>query len=46
MALQDEVAVLVVNDNPGALFALRPVLGDLDAAIVTAASGSKPCCGS
>ena len=41
VALQDEVAVLVVNDDPGALFALRAVLGDLDAAIVTAASGEQ-----
>ena len=41
VALQAEVAVLVVNDDPGALFALRAVLGDLDAAIVTAASGEQ-----
>ena len=41
VALQDEVAVLVVNDDPGALFALRAVLSDLDAAIVTAASGEQ-----
>jgi diguanylate cyclase (GGDEF)-like protein/PAS domain S-box-containing protein len=40
-ALQDEVAVLVVNDDPGALFALRAVLSDLEAAIVTAGSGEQ-----
>jgi len=34
-------AVLVVNDDPGALFALRTVLGDLRAEIVTAGSGEQ-----
>ena len=34
-------AILVVNDDPGALFALRTVLGDLDADIVTAGSGDQ-----
>jgi CheY-like chemotaxis protein len=33
--------VLLVNNDPGALFALRTVLGDLDAAIVTAGSGGQ-----
>ena len=36
---QNELAVLLVNDDPGALFALRTVLGDLDVEIVTASSG-------
>ena len=40
-ARQAETAVLLVNDDPGALFALRTVLGDLDAAIVTAGSGEQ-----
>ncbi len=35
----DDVAVLLVNDDPGILFAMRAVLGDIDAAIVTACSG-------
>jgi diguanylate cyclase (GGDEF)-like protein/PAS domain S-box-containing protein len=39
--LQEEVAILLVNDDPGTLFALRTVLSDLDAAIVTAASGEQ-----
>ncbi|WP_020652445.1 GGDEF/EAL domain-containing response regulator [Massilia niastensis] len=38
---QDEVAILLVNDDPGALFALRTVLADLDAAVVPAASGEQ-----
>jgi len=38
---QDEAAILLVNDDPGALFALRTVLSDLDADIVTAASGEQ-----
>jgi diguanylate cyclase (GGDEF)-like protein/PAS domain S-box-containing protein len=38
---QDELAVLLVNDDPGALFALRTVLSDLDAEIVTASSGEQ-----
>ena len=37
----DEPAVLLVNDDPGALFALRAVLSDLDATIVTATSGEQ-----
>ena len=40
-ARQAELAVLLVNDDPGALFALRTVLGDLDAAIVSAGSGEQ-----
>jgi diguanylate cyclase (GGDEF)-like protein/PAS domain S-box-containing protein len=40
-AREDEIAVLLVNDDPGALFALRTVLSDLDATIVTAASGEQ-----
>ena len=35
------VAVLLVNDDPGALFAMRTVLGDLPAEIVTANSGEQ-----
>jgi diguanylate cyclase (GGDEF)-like protein/PAS domain S-box-containing protein len=38
---QDEPAVLLVNDDAGALFALRTVLSDLDADIVTAGSGEE-----
>jgi diguanylate cyclase (GGDEF)-like protein/PAS domain S-box-containing protein len=38
---QNGYAVLLVNDDPGTLFALRTVLGDLDAEIVTAASGEQ-----
>jgi DNA-binding response OmpR family regulator len=33
------LAVLLVNDDPGTLFALRTVLSDLNAEIVTASSG-------
>jgi diguanylate cyclase (GGDEF)-like protein/PAS domain S-box-containing protein len=40
-ALPDEPCVLLVNDDPGALFALRAVLSDLDATIVTATSGEQ-----
>ena len=40
-ARQAEQAVLLVNDDPGPLFALRTVLGDLDAAIVSAGSGEQ-----
>ena len=40
-ANQAELAILLVNDDPGALFALRSVLGDLDADIVTASSGEQ-----
>jgi diguanylate cyclase (GGDEF)-like protein/PAS domain S-box-containing protein len=38
---ESELAILLVNDDPGALFALRTVLSDLDVAIVTAASGEQ-----
>ncbi|MDQ2990801.1 MAG: diguanylate cyclase, partial [Pseudomonadota bacterium] len=41
MPVQDQVCVLLVNDDPGALFALRAVLSDLDAEIVTASSGEQ-----
>ncbi len=37
----DDVSVLLVNDDPGILFAMRAVLGDIDAAIVTANSGEQ-----
>src|SRR5881398_851016 len=40
-ARPQELAVLLVNDDPGALFALRTVLGDLDVDIVTASSGEQ-----
>jgi diguanylate cyclase (GGDEF)-like protein len=35
----ETLAVLLVNDDPGTLFALRTVLSDLNAEIVTATSG-------
>ncbi|HEY8100538.1 MAG TPA: EAL domain-containing protein [Burkholderiaceae bacterium] len=35
----DEVRVLLVNDDPGTLFALHTILTDLDASIETAVSG-------
>ena len=38
---QDGISVLLVNDDPGTLFALRAVLSDLDAAVVTAGSGQE-----
>jgi diguanylate cyclase (GGDEF)-like protein/PAS domain S-box-containing protein len=38
---QEQASVLLVNDDPGALFALRAVLSDLDAEIVTASSGEQ-----
>ena len=41
VARQDAPAILLVNDDAGALFALRTVLSDLDAGIVTAASGEQ-----
>ncbi|HEU4373196.1 MAG TPA: EAL domain-containing protein [Telluria sp.] len=41
LPVQDQVCVLLVNDDPGALFALRAVLSDLDAEIVTASSGEQ-----
>ncbi|MFB9241313.1 EAL domain-containing protein [Massilia antarctica] len=37
----DNVNVLLVNDDPATLFSLRTVLGDLDATVVTAASGQE-----
>ena len=40
-ANQAAPAILLVNDDPGALFALRSVLGDLDADLVTASSGEQ-----
>lgn len=40
-ANQAAPAILLVNDDPGALFALRSVLGDLDADLVTANSGEQ-----
>jgi diguanylate cyclase (GGDEF)-like protein/PAS domain S-box-containing protein len=40
-ARQEELAILLVNDDPGALFALRTVLSDLDVDIVTANSGEQ-----
>jgi diguanylate cyclase (GGDEF)-like protein/PAS domain S-box-containing protein len=41
LPVQDQVCVLLVNDDPGALFALRAVLSDLDAEIITASSGEQ-----
>jgi diguanylate cyclase (GGDEF)-like protein/PAS domain S-box-containing protein len=38
---QEQASILLVNDDPGALFALRAVLSDLDAEIVTATSGEQ-----
>jgi diguanylate cyclase (GGDEF)-like protein/PAS domain S-box-containing protein len=35
----DDVRVLLVNDDPGTLFALHTILSDLDASIETAVSG-------
>ncbi|HJV85495.1 MAG TPA: EAL domain-containing protein [Noviherbaspirillum sp.] len=35
----DEIRVLLVNDDPGSLFALSTILTDLDASIETASSG-------
>lgn len=40
-ARQKELAILLVNDDPGTLPALRSVLGDFDADIVTASSGEQ-----
>ncbi|MGZ3238364.1 MAG: response regulator, partial [Burkholderiaceae bacterium] len=39
IAHPDEPRVLLVNDDPGTLFALHTILTDLDASIETAASG-------
>ena len=36
MSQLDEPRVLLVNDDPGSLFALQTILSDLDASIVTA----------
>lgn len=41
MALADDVKILVVNDNPGSLFALQTILMDLGVPIETAASGEE-----
>jgi diguanylate cyclase (GGDEF)-like protein/PAS domain S-box-containing protein len=41
MVSNDEVKVLLVNDDPGSLFALHTVLTDLEAAIETASSGEE-----
>jgi diguanylate cyclase (GGDEF)-like protein/PAS domain S-box-containing protein len=38
---RDEASVLLVNDDPRTLFALRAVLSDLDVHIVTALSGEQ-----
>jgi diguanylate cyclase (GGDEF)-like protein/PAS domain S-box-containing protein len=37
----DEASVLLVNDDPGTLFALRAALSDLEASVVTAGSGEQ-----
>jgi diguanylate cyclase (GGDEF)-like protein/PAS domain S-box-containing protein len=41
MVPTDEIRVLVVNDDPGSLFALNTILADLDASIETAVSGEE-----
>jgi diguanylate cyclase (GGDEF)-like protein/PAS domain S-box-containing protein len=41
IARQEIPAILLVNDDPGALFALRTVLSDLDVDIATARSGEQ-----
>jgi diguanylate cyclase (GGDEF)-like protein/PAS domain S-box-containing protein len=41
MVPTDEIRVLVVNDDPGSLFALNTILTDLDASIETAVSGEE-----
>jgi diguanylate cyclase (GGDEF)-like protein/PAS domain S-box-containing protein len=41
MALADETKILLVNDNPGSLFALHTILMDLGVPIETAASGEE-----
>lgn len=41
MALTDEIKVLLVNDDPGSLFALQTILADLDVPIETAGSGEQ-----
>jgi CheY-like chemotaxis protein len=37
----DQIRVLLVNDDPGSLFALHTILTDLDASIETATSGEE-----
>ena len=37
----EEIRILLVNDDPGTLFALHTILSDLDASIETAASGEE-----
>jgi diguanylate cyclase (GGDEF)-like protein/PAS domain S-box-containing protein len=37
----DEIRVLLVNDDPGSLFALNTILTDLEASIETASSGEE-----
>ncbi len=39
MTQADDIKILLVNDDPGALFALHTVLNDLEASIETASSG-------
>ncbi|HCY61730.1 MAG TPA: diguanylate cyclase [Oxalobacteraceae bacterium] len=41
MAVADEIKILLVNDNPGTLFALHTILTDLGVPIETAASGDE-----
>ncbi|MBI1889683.1 MAG: EAL domain-containing protein [Burkholderiales bacterium] len=41
MAQNDESRVLLVNDDPGSLFALHTILDDLDAWVETASSGEE-----
>jgi diguanylate cyclase (GGDEF)-like protein/PAS domain S-box-containing protein len=41
MAPTHEIKVLLVNDTPGALFALNAILSDLDASVQTANSGEE-----
>jgi diguanylate cyclase (GGDEF)-like protein len=40
-ALHGDVSVLLVNDDPATLFALRAALSDLEASVVTASSGEQ-----
>ena len=41
MTQADDIGVLLVNDDPGVMFALRSVLTDLDASVETATSGEQ-----
>ncbi|HYD62287.1 MAG TPA: EAL domain-containing protein [Noviherbaspirillum sp.] len=41
MTYTNEISVLLVNDDPGSLFALHTILTDLDASIETASSGEE-----